>query len=123
MSAAGILVAAPRSSSGKTTVTLALMRALARRGLAVRGAKCGPDYIDPPVHPAATGFPSVNHDTFAKGPPHAYLQMALAVLIAGLVLKLFHFLPHYVASGLVCAGGLAFSGLCYALYRTMMSVD
>lgn len=62
---------------------------------------------------------------FSKGPPHRYLQIALGVLIAGLILRLgvFHFLPHYLSSGLVCAGGLAFSGLCYALYRTMMSVD
>ena len=62
---------------------------------------------------------------FSKGPPHRYLQIALCVLIAGLILKLgvFRFLPHYLAPGLVCAGGLAFSGLCYALYRTMMSVD
>lgn len=62
---------------------------------------------------------------FSKGPPHRYLQIALAVLIAGLLLRLpvFHFLPHHLASALVCAGGLGFSGLCYALYRTMMSVD
>lgn len=62
---------------------------------------------------------------FSKGPPHRYLQFALGILMVGLVLKLevFRFLPHYLASGLVCAGGLAFSGLCYALYRTMMSVD
>ena len=63
---------------------------------------------------------------FSKGPPHVYLQAALAVLVAGLVLKLEFFtayLPSYVPNGIVCAGGLAFSGLGYALYRTMMSVD
>ncbi|MFF9551354.1 cobyrinate a,c-diamide synthase [Methylobacterium fujisawaense] len=69
MSAPGLLVAAPRSSSGKTTVTLALMRALTRRGLRIRGAKCGPDYIDPAFHQAATGHPSFNLDSFAMATP------------------------------------------------------
>jgi len=69
VSAPGLLVAAPRSSSGKTTVALALMRVLTRRGLRIRAAKCGPDYIDPAFHRAATGWPSFNLDSFAMAPP------------------------------------------------------
>ena len=85
MSVPGLLVAAPRSSSGKTTVTLALMRALARRGLAVRGAKCGPDYIDPAFHQAATGHPSFNLDSFAMPEPMLDAVAALAAASADLV--------------------------------------
>ncbi|WP_264049747.1 cobyrinate a,c-diamide synthase [Methylobacterium flocculans] len=81
MSVPGLLVAAPRSSSGKTTVTLALMRALSRRGLAVRGAKCGPDYIDPAFHWAATGHPSFNLDSFAM--PEAMLDAVAARAAVG----------------------------------------
>ncbi len=63
-----LIVAAPRSGSGKTTVTLAIVAALRRRGLAVRVAKSGPDYIDPAFHERASGAACVNLDTWAMPP-------------------------------------------------------
>jgi len=68
MTARGLIVSAPRSGSGKTTVTLGILSAFARRGVAVRAAKSGPDYIDPAFHAAATGAGSLNLDSWAMPP-------------------------------------------------------
>ncbi len=62
--ASRIVIAAPKSGSGKTLVTLALISALKKRGLKVRGFKCGPDYIDPLFHREVLGIPSKNLDLF-----------------------------------------------------------
>lgn len=78
LNAPGLIIAAPASGSGKTTITLGLARALHRAGVGIATAKAGPDYIDPGFHAAATARPCLNLDAWAMRP----------ATLAGLVARL-----------------------------------
>ena len=67
MSAPRLLLCAPASGGGKTTVTCALLQALVNRGAGPVAFKCGPDYIDPMFHSEIIGAKSRNLDLFFLG--------------------------------------------------------
>lgn len=66
--APGLIVAAPSSGSGKTVLTLGLLRHFRRRGVRVSSCKTGPDYIDPRFHEAAGGGTCLNLDVWSMRP-------------------------------------------------------
>lgn len=65
MTTPGLILSAPASGAGKTVLTLAITRALQKRGLRVALAKSGPDYIDTAFHAAVTRRPAINLDAWA----------------------------------------------------------
>ena len=62
-----IMIAAPKSGSGKTLITCALLQKLKDLGINIKAFKCGPDYIDPMFHREVLSVPSKNLDTFFTG--------------------------------------------------------
>lgn len=87
------LIAAPSSGSGKTTITLGLLRAFAQSGLSISGAKSGPDYIDPRFHEAACGQPCYNLDAWAMSPERITSLAATGNLIVEGAMGLFDGAP------------------------------
>ena len=92
MASKGLMIAGLASGSGKTTVTLGLLRALARRGNAPAAGKTGPDYIDSGFLSAAAGRKAINLDQFAMSKPllaHLAADQAGDTLIIEGVMGLF----------------------------------
>ncbi len=81
-----LLVAAPASGQGKTTVVAALARLHARQGRKVRVFKCGPDFLDPQIHALASGHPCENIDFRMCGEADARWRLARAAADADLIL-------------------------------------
>jgi len=81
-----LLIAAPASGQGKTTVTAALARLHARQGRRVTVFKCGPDFLDPQIHAFASGRPCQNLDLGMCGEEDARWRLARAAADSDLIL-------------------------------------
>ncbi|WP_018124717.1 cobyrinate a,c-diamide synthase [Desulfovibrio oxyclinae] len=81
----GFVIAGTHSGCGKSSVSLGLMKALARKGRAVQPFKCGPDFIDPGHHARACGRPSVTLDGWMQDPsiiPEIFARRAVDASVA-----------------------------------------
>jgi len=85
VSGTGFVIAAPQSGSGKTLITLSILKALSDRGFSVRGCKVGPDYIDPAFHAAACNAPSFNLDLWAMGAEQVRALAGVAAFSCGIL--------------------------------------
>ena len=81
-----LLIAAPASGQGKTTITAALARLHVRRGRRVTVFKCGPDFLDPQIHAVASGRPCQNLDFGMCGKDDAAWRLARAAETSDLIL-------------------------------------
>ena len=81
-----LLIAAPASGQGKTTVTAALARLHTRQGRRVTVFKCGPDFLDPQIHAFASGRPCQNLDLGMCGESDARWRLAQAAADSDLIL-------------------------------------
>ncbi|MBE0474465.1 cobyrinate a,c-diamide synthase [Rhodoferax sp.] len=81
-----LLIAAPASGQGKTTVVSALARLHARQGRKVRVFKCGPDFLDPVWHALASGSPVYHLDLWINGEADCRARLAAAAADADLIL-------------------------------------
>lgn len=81
-----LLIAAPASGQGKTTITAALARLHARQGRRVTVFKCGPDFLDPQIHAFASGRPCQNLDLGMCGEADARWRLAQAAADSDLIL-------------------------------------
>ena len=81
-----ILVAAPASGQGKTTVASALARLHTRQGRTVRVFKCGPDFLDPYWHALASGQPVYQLDLWMTGADDCRVRLAQAASVADLII-------------------------------------
>lgn len=81
-----LLVAAPASGQGKTTMVAALARLHARQGRRVTVFKCGPDFLDPQIHAVASGRPCQNLDLGMCGESDARWRLARAAADSDLIL-------------------------------------